>query len=223
MRNKILLAEDEIALGQIIKESLEARGFEVIFCENGLIAHQKFIEEQPDILVLDVMMPIKDGFTLTKEIRAINENIPIIFLTSKSQTQDVVEGFEIGGNDYIKKPFSMEELIVRIKSLLKQQDTIINEVFEIGKFTFDSKAQTILINSEMHTLSHKSNQVLKLLVTNKGMIINRSEILKKIWSDDNFFTGRSLDVYITQLRKKFQEDENIQIINIRGVGYKMIF
>ena len=220
---KILLAEDEISLGQIIKESLETRDFEVILCENGKIAYQKYVELQPELLVLDVMMPIKDGFTLAKEIRKMDKNIPIIFLTSKSQTQDVIDGFEIGCNDYIKKPFSMEELIVRIKYLLKKEETFAKNIIEIGKYTFDVKAQTLKIEDYSEVLSHKANQLLLLLVLNKNQIINRNELLNKIWGNDDFFSGRSMDVYITQLRKKLQIDASIQIINIRGLGYKIVY
>jgi DNA-binding response OmpR family regulator len=220
---KILLAEDEISLGQIIKESLETRDFEVILCENGKIAYQKYVELQPELLVLDVMMPIKDGFTLAKEIRKMDKNIPIIFLTSKSQTQDVIDGFEIGCNDYIKKPFSMEELIVRIKYLLKKEETFAKNIIEIGKYTFDVKAQTLKIEDYSEVLSHKANQLLLLLVLNKNQIINRNELLNKIWGNDDFFSGRSMDVYITQLRKKLQKDSTIQIINIRGLGYKIVY
>jgi DNA-binding response OmpR family regulator len=220
---KILLAEDEISLGQIIKESLETRDFEVIFCENGKIAYQKYVELQPELLVLDVMMPIKDGFTLAKEIRKMDKNIPIIFLTSKSQTQDVIDGFEIGCNDYIKKPFSMEELIVRIKSLLKKDHSLANNIIEIGKYTFDVKAQTLKTEDYSEILSHKANQLLLLLVLNKNQIINRKELLNKIWGNDDFFSGRSMDVYITQLRKKLQKDASILIINIRGLGYKIVY
>lgn len=222
MKHKILLAEDETSLGIIIKESLETRGFDVIYCENGVIASEKYQKENPDLLVLDVMMPKKDGFTLAKEIRKTNPNIPIIFLTSKSQTQDVIDGFEMGCNDYIKKPFSLEELIVRIKSLIKNKENVQNQIIELGKYTIDFKSQILQTTLEKFSLSHKANQVLKLLVQNKGNITSRNEILNKIWGDDNFFNGRSLDVYITQLRKKLELDNTIQIINIRGIGYKLI-
>jgi DNA-binding response OmpR family regulator len=220
---KILLAEDETSLGLIIKESLESRNFEVVYCENGEIAHKKYLESNPEILVLDVMMPIMDGFTLAKEIRKKDKNIPIIFLTAKSQTQDVVDGFEIGCNDYIKKPFSMEELIVRIKSLLKRDSFQANESINLGKYKYNFNSQTIEINNIQEVLTHKFNQILKILVANKGQIVERKEILEKIWGSDDYFSGRSMDVYITQLRKKLTQDPSIQIINIRGQGYKMVF
>jgi DNA-binding response OmpR family regulator len=219
---KILLAEDEPSLGQIIKESLETRNFEVILCENGVVALQKYEEEKPELLVLDVMMPLKDGFTLASEIRVHNSEIPIIFLTAKSQVKDVVEGFEIGGNDYLKKPFSMEELIVRINSLLKR-NTIGTDTINIGKFTFNLKKQTLEINSTVETLTHREANLLYYLIKNKNQVLERSFILKKLWGDDDFFSARSMDVFITKLRKKIKKDPAIQIINVRGYGYKLIF
>lgn len=218
---KILLAEDEPSLGQIIKESLEMRDFEVILCENGEKAYKKYKSETPDILVLDVMMPIKDGFTLAKEIRQENQHIPILFLTAKSQVKDVVEGFEIGGNDYLKKPFSMEELIVRINALLKRQKNK-KEPFNIGKYLFDLQKQTLKLNSNIDNLTHREAQLLWHLYEQRNQTLERSFILKKLWGDDDFFNARSMDVFISKLRKKLKSDESIQIINVRGFGYKMI-
>jgi DNA-binding response OmpR family regulator len=219
---KILLAEDEPSLGQIIKESLETRNFEVLLCENGAVALQKYEEEKPELLVLDVMMPLKDGFTLAEEIREHNAEIPIIFLTAKSQVKDVVEGFEIGGNDYLKKPFSMEELIVRINALLKR-NKIGTETLNIGKFIFNLKKQTLQMNSTVETLTHREAHLLYHLIKNKNQVLERSFILKKLWGDDDFFSARSMDVFITKLRKKIKKDPAIQIINVRGYGYKLIF
>ena len=219
---KILLAEDEPSLGQIIKESLETRNFEVLLCENGAVALQKYQEEKPELLVLDVMMPLKDGFTLAAEIREHNAEIPIIFLTAKSQVKDVVEGFEIGGNDYLKKPFSMEELIVRINALLKR-NKIETETLKIGEFIFNLKKQTLQINSTVETLTHREAHLLYHLIKNKNHVLERSFILKKLWGDDDFFSARSMDVFITKLRKKIKKDPAIQIINVRGYGYKLIF
>ena len=220
----ILLAEDEPALGQIIKESLETRNFNVLLCENGEIAFEVFKNQNPELLVLDVMMPKKDGFTLAKDIRAIDGTIPIIFLTAKSQTQDVVEGFTIGGNDYLKKPFSMEELIVRINSLLnrtKLQKT--SEILKIGKYTFNFPKQILQFKSEAQVqLTHREAHLLFHLIKNKNAVLNRSVILNKLWGNDDFFSARSMDVFITKLRKKLNQDENIQIINVRGFGYKLI-
>ncbi|MDT0553133.1 response regulator transcription factor [Urechidicola vernalis] len=218
---KILLAEDEPALGQIIKESLTTRNFDVTLCTNGEEAFQQYKTDAPDILVLDVMMPIKDGFTLAKEIRFENEHIPILFLTAKSQVKDVVEGFEIGGNDYLKKPFSMEELIVRINALLKRQKSK-NEPINIGKYTFDLLKQELLFGTSKENLTHREAQLLWHLHIQRNKVLERSIILKKLWGDDDFFNARSMDVFISKLRKKLKQDANIQIINIRGFGYKMI-
>ena len=220
---KLLLAEDEAALGQIIKESLETRDFEVILCDNGEKAFEKYKSEAPEILVLDVMMPKKDGFTLAKEIRAIDDRIPIIFLTAKSQTADVVEGFSIGGNDYLKKPFSMEELIVRIHNLVsrtKVQKT--SEILELGDYMFDFPKQHLQYKSEDYIqLTHRESHLLFHLLKNKNQVLDRSLILNKLWGTDDFFTARSMDVFITKLRKRLKKDKNIQIINVRGFGYKL--
>lgn len=223
-KTTILLAEDEPALGQIIKESLETRGFNVLLCENGERAYQVYKSEKPKLLVLDVMMPKKDGFTLAKEIRMEDDSIPIIFLTAKSQTQDVVEGFTIGGNDYLKKPFSMEELIVRIHNLLnrtKLQKSA--EIMKIGQFTFDFPKQTLQYQEEEKVqLTHREAHLLFHLIKNKNEVLDRSLILNKLWGTDDFFTARSMDVYITKLRKKIKLDSSLQIVNIRGFGYKLI-
>ncbi len=223
-KTNILLAEDEPALGQIIKESLETRDFNVILCDNGEKAFEKYQSETPEILVLDVMMPKKDGFTLAKDIRAIDDTIPIIFLTAKSQTQDVVEGFTIGGNDYLKKPFSMEELIVRINNLLNRtQVQKTSEVLQIGDYTFDFPKQTLQFNAEEKLqLTHREAHLLFHLIKNKNQVLDRSIILNKLWGNDDFFSARSMDVFITKLRKKLSKDDTIQIINVRGFGYKLI-
>lgn len=220
----ILLAEDEPALGQIIKESLETRNFKVLLCENGEKAFEVYKNEAPELLVLDVMMPKKDGFTLAKDIRIIDDTIPIIFLTAKSQTQDVVEGFTIGGNDYLKKPFSMEELIVRINSLLNRtnlQKTV--DILQIGNYSFNFPKQTLQFeNDDTIQLTHREAHLLFHLIKNKNQILDRSLILNKLWGSDDFFNARSMDVFITKLRKKLKLDDTIQIINVRGFGYKLI-
>lgn len=221
---KILLAEDEPALGQIIKESLETRHFKVLLCENGDIALKTYQTESPELLVLDVMMPKKDGFTLAKEIREIDDTIPIIFLTAKSQTQDVVEGFTIGGNDYLKKPFSMEELIVRINNLLNRTiEQKKSEILHVGKYTFNFPKQVLQYkNQEKTQLTHREAHLLFHLIKNKNQVLDRSLILNKLWGSDDFFNSRSMDVFITKLRKKLNLDDTIQIINVRGFGYKLI-
>ncbi len=220
---RILLAEDETALGQIIKESLETRDFEVILCSDGEDAYQKYQTEKPELLVLDVMMPKKDGFTLAKDIRHIDDTIPIIFLTAKSQTQDVVEGFTIGGNDYVKKPFSMEELIVRIHNLLNRtQLQKKSEILSIGNYTFDFPRQTLQYKNEPSVqLTHREAHLLFHLIKNKNNVLDRSLILNKLWGNDDFFSARSMDVFITKLRKKLKQDDTLQIMNVRGFGYKL--
>lgn len=220
---KLILAEDEPALALIIKESLETRNFEVLHCKDGEEALAAFTKSKVDILVLDVMMPKKDGFSVAKDVRKLDKKIPIIFLTAKSQTQDVVEGFTSGGNDYLKKPFSMEELIVRIHALLGRiNPDKSEEKIEIGKYTFDFTKQTLHFNELIITLTHREAELLLLLIENKNEILDRSIVLKKIWGSDDFFNGRSMDVFITKIRKKLNLDPNIQIINVRGQGYKLI-
>lgn len=223
-KTKILLAEDEPSLGQIVKESLETRGFEVNFCKDGKEALAKYREFQPELLVLDVMMPKKDGFTLAREIRAMDKAIPIIFLTAKSQTQDVVEGFTLGGNDYLKKPFSMEELIVRIENLLNKEIREKNTAERmIGKFSFNPKTQSLQFeNQDAIALTHRESQLLFYLDSNRNAVLDRSFILKKLWQDDDFFSARSMDVFISRLRKKLKRDPEVQIVNVRGFGYKLI-
>tara|TARA_B100000768_G_scaffold165048_1_gene167372 strand:+ start:317 stop:997 length:681 start_codon:yes stop_codon:yes gene_type:complete len=220
---KIVLAEDEPSLGQILKESLETRGFLVYHAPNGEVAYDYYLKTKPDILVLDVMMPIKDGFTLAKEIRKENTSIPIIFLTAKSQTKDVLDGFEHGGNDYLKKPFSMEELIVRIKALLDRnkikKDTT-NKI-AIGNYIFNYTKQILHYSSEEVLLTNKESELLFHLSEKQNEVLDRSYILNKLWGNDDFFNARSMDVFISKLRKKLSKDPSIKIINIRGFGYKL--
>lgn len=220
---KLLLAEDEPALGQIIKESLETRDFDVTHCLDGESAFKSFKRNIPDILVIDVMMPVKDGFTVVKEIRTFNKEVPIIFLTSKSQATDVVQGFESGANDYLKKPFSIEELIARINNLVSRsitQKTL--EVVTIGKFSLNLPKQELSLRNDIVRLTHREAHLLYNLARHKNDVLDRSLILKKLWGDDDFFSARSMDVFITKLRKKLKEDPNVSIVNVRGYGYKLI-
>lgn len=220
---KVLLAEDEASLGMIVKESLESRDFIVFHVENGEQALEIYNTKKPDILVLDVMMPEKDGFTLAYEIRQENKNIPIIFLTAKSQTSDVLEGFQKGGNDYLKKPFSMEELIVRIKSLLNRIELKSDvENINIGKYIFNFTKQTLHYFESAENLTHREAELLFYLFEKKNEVLDRTFILNKLWGNDDFFNARSMDVFISKLRKKLKKDENIQILNVRGFGYKLI-
>lgn len=221
---KILLAEDEPSLALIIKESLETRDFAVYVCKNGEEASYQFLNQKFDVFVLDVMMPLKDGFKVAKEIRKINKTIPIIFLTAKSQTQDVVEGFTIGGNDYLKKPFSMEELIIRIQALLHRNLSILNDgLVAIGLYQFNYSKQLLIFNTTKISLTYRESELLQILISHNQILVDRSYILNKIWGNDDFFSGRSLDVFITKLRKKLINDNNIQILNSRSFGYKLIF
>lgn len=220
---KLLLAEDEPALGQIVKESLETRDFEVILCTDGAQALEEYKKETPAVLVLDVMMPKMDGFTLAKEIRSMDDTVPIIFLTAKSQTADVVEGFSIGGNDYLKKPFSIEELIARINNLLNRSlEQKKAESITIGEYIFDFPKQALRFRESEQNLTHREAHLLFHLCKNKNQVLGRSMILKKLWGDDDFFNGRSMDVFITKLRKKLKDDPQISIVNVRGYGYKLI-
>lgn len=221
---KIILAEDEPALALIIKESLETRNFNVTLCKDGEEAYEAYSKEKPELLVLDVMMPKKDGFSVAKEIRKLDKKTPIIFLTAKSQTQDVVTGFNLGGNDYLKKPFSMEELIVRIHSILGRISSLKNEEnITVGSYTFNLTKQTLNHSDTIITLTHREASLLHLLAENRNEVLDRSVVLKKIWGDDDFFNGRSMDVFITKLRKKLSLDQNIHILNVRGQGYKLIY
>jgi len=220
---KVLLAEDETSLGMIVKESLETRDFLVFLAEDGEQAVEIYKKEQPDILVLDVMMPKKDGFSVAEDIRKENKRIPIIFLTAKSQTSDVLEGFHKGGNDYLKKPFSIEELIVRIKALLDRIEIKSNvDHITIGKYIFNLTKQTLEIDNNIEQLTHREAELLFYLFEKKNEILDRSFILNKLWSNDDFFNARSMDVFISKLRKKLKKDETIQILNVRGFGYKLI-
>jgi DNA-binding response OmpR family regulator len=220
---KILLAEDEEALGIIIKESLETRGFDVSYCKDGNEAMHQYLTHKPDILVLDVMMPKKDGFTLVQEIRKMDPFIPIIFLTAKSRTEDVVEGFGYGGNDYLKKPFSMEELIVRIKSLLGTSELRkTKDPAHIGAYLFNPERQMLSFNGEEQVLTHRESELLLALVQNKNEVTDRKDILNTLWGSDDFFNGRSMDVFISKLRKRLAQDPAVQIINVRGYGYKLM-
>lgn len=223
----MLLAEDEIALAKIIKDSLESRHeFQITIASQGNEALEIYHKQKPDILVLDVMMPQMDGFTLAKMIRQIDVRTPIIFLTARSSTDDLVTGFRLGGNDYLKKSFDMEELIVRILALLNRpvavEDTPQAVVFTIGQYTFHYPHQTLQISDQTETLSHREAEILRLLCLHANDVLHRKPVLLELWGDDSFFNARSVDVFITKLRKKLKADPSVQIVNIRGIGYKLI-
>jgi DNA-binding response OmpR family regulator len=225
-KTKVFYAEDELFLGKIVKESLESRGFEVVMESDGAKAIDLFKKTKPDICVLDIMLPNKDGFAIADEIRALNEEIPIIFLTAKTQTEDVVKGFTLGGNDYIRKPFSMEELIVRIQNLLrtKTEDTqkISGGSASIGKYNFQLNRQLLTNGKEERKLSYRESELLKVLYENREKIIDRKDILNLLWGNDSFFNSRNLDVYITKLRSYLKEDSSLEIITIKGIGYRFV-
>jgi DNA-binding response OmpR family regulator len=224
-KTKILLAEDDENLGSLLKEYLKAKSFDADWVTDGEKAFKKFEAGSYDICVLDVMMPVKDGFTLAREIRMMNRDMPIIFLTAKSMKEDVFEGFSIGADDYITKPFSMEELLYRIEAILRRTTgnvTTKQSVYTIGKYQFDTHKQLLIIGEESQKLTTKESELLKLLCNNSNEILERNFALKAIWIDDNYFNARSMDVYITKLRKYLKEDPSVEIMNIHGKGYKLI-
>ena len=226
MSTKILYIEDELFLGKIVKESLEIRGFEVIMESNGARAAELYRQSKPDVCVLDIMLPGKDGFTIADEIRRMNNKVPIIFLTAKTQTEDVVKGFNVGGNDYIRKPFSMEELIVRIQYVTKETESHLSkshgDVFAIGKYNFQQSRQVLKNNQEEKKLSYRESELLKLLYNNRQQIIHRRDILNLLWGNDSFFNSRNLDVYITKLRSYLKDDPTLEIMTIKGIGYRFV-
>ena len=222
---RILLCEDDENLGMLFREYLQAKGYTTELCADGEIGFKAFMKAKYDICVLDVMMPKKDGFTLAQEIRQANPEMPIIFLTAKTQKEDIVEGFKIGADDYITKPFSMEELVFRIEAILRRVRGKKNKestLYHIGQFTFDTQKQLLSIGDEHRKLTTKENELLALLCSHANEILQRDFALKTIWIDDNYFNARSMDVYITKLRKHLKDDPQIEIINIHGKGYKLI-
>jgi len=225
MNIKVLYVEDELSLGKIVKASLQRRGFEVIMESDGANVLSLFKRVNPAVCILDVMLPNKDGFEVAAEIRAVNPDVPILFLTAKTQTADLVKGFSLGGNDYIRKPFSMEELIVRIENVLRKTpmaDTPPADQIKIGKFLFYTKRQVLSSGKEEKKLSYRESELLRLLYEKRDGIIDRKSILDLLWGHDSFFNSRNLDVYITRLRTCLKDDENLQILTIKGVGYRFV-
>lgn len=225
-KTRILLAEDDPNLGQLLMNYLNAREYETNLVTDGAQAMQVFRKEKYQLCLLDVMMPELDGFTLAKKIRALDPHIPIIFLTAKNLKDDVIEGFKSGADDYITKPFSMEELIYRIEAILrrssgKHADTATG-FYTIGKFTFDVTKQILTYNDQSRKLTTKESELLELLCRHRNEILERNFALKSIWIDDNYFNARSMDVYITKLRKYLSRDTNVEILNIHGKGYKLL-
>ena len=222
---KILLCEDDENLGMLLREYLQAKGYDTELCPDGEAGYKAFTQNKYDLCVLDVMMPKKDGFTLASDIRQSNVDIPIIFLTAKQLKEDILEGFKLGADDYITKPFSMEELVFRIEAILRRvrgKKTKESNVYKIGRFIFDTQKQLLTFGDKQTKLTTKENELLSLLCSHANEILQRDFALKTIWIDDNYFNARSMDVYITKLRKHLKDDEQIEIINIHGKGYKLI-
>ncbi len=226
MSIKVLYVEDELFLGKIVKETLELRGFEVRMESDGSEVMEAFDQFQPDICVLDVMLPNRSGFELAEDIRKKNDDVPVIFLTAKTQTDDVVHGFKIGGNDYIRKPFSMEELIVRIENALRMQKdephAITGDTISVGKYQFQLNKQVLVFGKDERKLSYRESELIKYLYQKRDQVIDRRDLLNHIWGNDSFFNSRNLDVYITKIRGYLKDDPSLEIITIKGVGYRFV-
>ncbi|TDQ75454.1 response regulator transcription factor [Sphingobacterium yanglingense] len=218
---KILYVEDEQSLALIVADSLEDHGFDVVHRENGQEALSYFKKESADVIVLDVMMPLMDGFTAAAEIRKTNPHVPILFLSALTQTEDVVKGFHMGANDYIRKPFKIEELIVRIEALSRRVKRPVHASYEIGDYVLDTNKNILTHASAEEKLSYREVELIRRLFENKDNVVPREDIIKAYWGDDTYFTGRSLDVFISRIRKYFAQDGRIKITNVRGIGYIM--
>jgi DNA-binding response OmpR family regulator len=228
IKPKILLVEDETNLGNLLKDYLAAKGFDASLATDGQEGFDVFSRQRFDICILDIMLPVKDGYTLAKEIRQANPNMPIIFLTAKSLPDDRIEGFKSGADDYLTKPFNMEELLLRIQAVLKRSAAIpsmhTNETFfTLSRYTFDTQKQWLSLDGgEPQKLTSKESDLLRLLSLNLNKTLDRAFALKTIWGDDSYFNARSMDVYITKLRKYLKEDTKIEILNVHGKGFKML-
>ena len=224
----VLLVEDEATLAMIIKDTLEGQGFRILLAGDGEEGLRLFFEEKPDVLVADVMMPRMDGFEMVRRIRKADRHTPVLFLTARSAISDVVEGFELGGNDYLKKPFGMQELMVRIKALVgratRQSDTTATPatVFEIGDYLFDATTQRLAYAGEETELSHRESEILRRLCEHRDRVTDMQQVLLDLWGDNSCFNQRSVHVFSTKLRHKLAKDERIRIVNVRGIGYKLI-
>lgn len=223
---RIILAEDDENLGLLLKTYLISKGFEVLLAVNGNQALALYSENKPEVgaILLDVMMPEKDGYTVAKEVRMIDKMVPIIFITAKGLNEDKLKGFDLGADDYITKPFSMDELLARINAVIRRANTddVISATVTIGKFQYEPNQSKLIYEGVIRKLTTKENSLLRLLVENRNQVMDRQETLRAIWGDDNYFNGRSMDVYIAKLRKLLSQDPNIEILNIHGVGFKLI-
>lgn len=225
---RILLLEDEPQLAKIVSETLHSRGFSVTHAANGMQGLDAVRKGSFDACVVDVMLPLLDGFAFVQEFRKTDPHTPVLFLTAKSQTEDVVRGFELGGNDYLKKPFSLEELLLRLKELLRRSGSVAAEatpdIVEIGAYSFIPLKQELWYGQVLVAkLSNRESELLRLLVQQRNQVLDRKASLLKLWGDDTFFNGRSMDVFISKLRKHLKKDPAVEILNIRGVGYKLVF
>jgi DNA-binding response OmpR family regulator len=223
---RILLAEDDRNLGNILKNYLDAKGYATTLCVNGQEATDTFAKKEFDFCILDIMMPVKDGFAVATEIRAANRRLPILFLTAKALQEDKLKGFEIGADDYITKPFSMEELLLRMQAILRRTDEnkagTPDNSYNIGQYTFDYNRQVLTIRGKEQKLTSKEAGLLKLLCTHSNEVLDRSTALNQIWNDDSYFNARSMDVYIVKLRKYLRDDPKVELINVHGVGFKLV-
>jgi DNA-binding response OmpR family regulator len=225
----LLLVEDELSLARIVQDSLETRGFTVVHAPDGEQGLRLFRAQPPDLVVADVMLPVRDGFDLARHIRRENATVPIIFLTARSQPADVVQGFELGGNDYLRKPFSMDELVVRIRALLGRPALAAPAPaagpLAVGRYRFDHPQQRLALadgSQPATSLTHREAELLKCLLDQRNQVLTRTAVLQALWGDDSFFNGRSLDVFITRLRRYLRHDPQVHIVNVRGVGYKLL-
>ena len=224
---KVLLAEDDKNLGNILKTYLEAKGYAPTLCVNGKEALETFTKKSFDFCIIDIMMPLKDGFTVAKEIREMDKKIPVLFLTAKSMQEDKLKGFELGADDYITKPFSMEELLARMQAILRRsretrKQANESSVYNIGRFRFDYNRQTLTLGKDEQKLTSKEAELLRLLCENMNEVLDRSVALKRIWHDDSYFNARSMDVYITKLRKYLKDDPGVELLNVHGIGFKLV-
>lgn len=226
-KTNVLLVEDEINLGTLLKDYLIAKGFDVVLCRDGQDGFDAFTKQNFDICLLDIMLPVKDGYTLSREIRQADKFVPIIFLTAKSLPDDKIEGFKSGADDYLTKPFNMEELLLRIKAVLKRTTTSPgvtddDSKFQLGEYVFNSNRQTLQIGEDVRKLTSKESDLLRLLCLNQNKTLDRNTALKTVWQDDSYFNARSMDVYITKLRKYLSDDSRVEILNVHGKGFKLL-
>jgi DNA-binding response OmpR family regulator len=224
MSKKILLVEDDPSLGFVIKDNLSIKGYEVTLCTDGEQGEQSFLESSYHLCIFDIMLPKKDGFSLARNVRARDKKIPILFLTAKAMLEDKLEGFRTGADDYITKPFSLEELYYRVEVFLRRSTETpapVENQFRIGDYLFDYTRLALIKDNSEKSLTQKEAEVLKVLCRNQERVMKREEILTEIWGDDDYFMGRSLDVFISKLRKYLKDDETIQIVNYHGVGFRL--